>query len=1371
MNELFKPAAVVVALLLSSFPAASLAQQPAAEGASAAAAGEAVGAPSPAATPEEIANLGTITDLARTLAWLGFDHRPQGKEERAKFIEDLCRLSSNYPDVDPGTRLHAAGLAAAVGRAVGAAQSNYRAHLAGDAPPHFGAGKDAPLEEMTHRLDQWLATLVADPNAGLPKLLARGFLSKLILEMDPDHKAATEQLAVLPSEIVDDNLDWDRLLASLPMHQPVSGTLRWRNGDELPGKFLGLDAERIRWESPLFEEPVEISRNHLAGVKLSSSSADSKDPFRLKLRSGDVLYGDFRSIGDDLVRFESQRHGSITILRDRILEARRLTHESLLLAGPVGLRGWKKNSSSSIPETNWAVSPSGSLRTLAWNSTLYRSLAFPEKAEISFVVRSGARPDFRLAMGRPPRKSLSIETWEDDLVLVLKDRFVRILTLGEEDRAVSLRVLWDREIGSIAVHDDTGRRLAGFDDEGHVPPVEENKKAALGLLKMILNRRLAAKDAFAAEGESSEQGIHVENKGYDLVLDNVLVRRWDGSAPEKVERVNGERVEWLGGGAIGGQITAFKGEGTGGLEIDGKDLSGTRPGMEDVARILFSRPDAEEAAAAAEGDVDEEPTTSRVVFAWSDGELVTGELLEVRGPELMVRTSWAAEPFALEVGQALSMNWIHPEGLPVPPEPEDRLWTTAKDSFHGTIRHAEEGEAGEGRVLWKPAGARRPVALAGGGALRLSRNPSDKAIPEELKNRDRIVFSGGEIAPTSIEAISPEEIRIDSPWFENKVIPVSRLLAVEVGSGFNGLDGFSDQRWREVEGKNHGQKKAKESKVEVKGDSAVLQTGALAHPAALGGGEVEFDAEWADDHGPLAVRLFVGDADDADDGYVINLLRYSGRIWVNDDADAGNNFSGKQIQKADRKMEFRFRFKTDEAGKLSVAVLIDGKELVKFPIPATRMRGVGLVFDTDRPFFNADYRSAVTISGFRSNPGLGTRFGSVDQKSRERALTVPRFRKEDPPTHCLVAPNGDVLRGRLETYGSGKAQFFSGLEQFTFPKERLSAIVWLREAEEGEQGEEAPTDLEAAPPEEPAAEEGAAGIPGVQILGGNRVVLGNGFRAQGNLRIEVGGGLVRVNGKEVQAQEKVVEGPVAVAADAGGSSSPADGTVLVLMKGGSALRFGDYRYNGVNLSGTHPLLGRSTIPVAAIAEFRFGTPASKTLATPYDNWVLKMAPEPVIPQDGGAGGAAGSLVGEPSPAFKLDQLDGEAFSIEDQKGKVVVLDFWATWCGPCVRAMPDVLAAIEKFDKSKVAFVGVNQSEAELVISDFLTRTGWSFPVALDVEGKVAEKFQVEGIPHTVIIDAEGKVAWVHSGFKPGFGKELEERIREILGEVQTRER
>ena len=139
------------------------------------------------------------------------------------------------------------------------------------------------------------------------------------------------------------------------------------------------------------------------------------------------------------------------------------------------------------------------------------------------------------------------------------------------------------------------------------------------------------------------------------------------------------------------------------------------------------------------------------------------------------------------------------------------------------------------------------------------------------------------------------------------------------------------------------------------------------------------------------------------------------------------------------------------------------------------------------------------------------------------------------------------------------------------------------------------------------------------------------------------------------------------------------------------------------------------------------------------------------------------LIGKIAPDFELTDLDGKAVKLSSLKGKVVVLDFWATWCGPCVAALPTVSSVTSSFHDKGVVFYAVNMKEKSDVISKFQTDKNLTFPVLLDPEGTVADLYLAKSIPQTVLIDANGKIEAVHVGFKVNLKKELTQQLTDML--------
>jgi peroxiredoxin len=142
--------------------------------------------------------------------------------------------------------------------------------------------------------------------------------------------------------------------------------------------------------------------------------------------------------------------------------------------------------------------------------------------------------------------------------------------------------------------------------------------------------------------------------------------------------------------------------------------------------------------------------------------------------------------------------------------------------------------------------------------------------------------------------------------------------------------------------------------------------------------------------------------------------------------------------------------------------------------------------------------------------------------------------------------------------------------------------------------------------------------------------------------------------------------------------------------------------------------------------------------------------------DSGQEDEAHPLQGQAAPDFELTDLEGKAVKLADHAGKeVVILDFWATWCGPCIKAMPIIDGVAHAFKDKGVVLYAVNLREGPDKIKAFLEQRKLSTHVLLDPKGEVGDKYQVEGIPQTVVIGKDGKVAKVFVGLLPDLKQRL----------------
>lgn len=139
--------------------------------------------------------------------------------------------------------------------------------------------------------------------------------------------------------------------------------------------------------------------------------------------------------------------------------------------------------------------------------------------------------------------------------------------------------------------------------------------------------------------------------------------------------------------------------------------------------------------------------------------------------------------------------------------------------------------------------------------------------------------------------------------------------------------------------------------------------------------------------------------------------------------------------------------------------------------------------------------------------------------------------------------------------------------------------------------------------------------------------------------------------------------------------------------------------------------------------------------------------------------------GQPAPPFKLAALKGDApFTLDGLKGRVTLIDFWASWCGPCREAMPQYDALRGEFPHDKFDVLAINMDEERKDAEGFLAKHSVSYPIALDPAGEAAKAFGLTGMPTSYLLDANGVVKQRHNGFTKKDIDELRAEIKRLTG-------
>lgn len=136
-----------------------------------------------------------------------------------------------------------------------------------------------------------------------------------------------------------------------------------------------------------------------------------------------------------------------------------------------------------------------------------------------------------------------------------------------------------------------------------------------------------------------------------------------------------------------------------------------------------------------------------------------------------------------------------------------------------------------------------------------------------------------------------------------------------------------------------------------------------------------------------------------------------------------------------------------------------------------------------------------------------------------------------------------------------------------------------------------------------------------------------------------------------------------------------------------------------------------------------------------------------------------------APDFTLPLAGKKKLKLSQLQGNVVMINFWASWCGPCREEMPLIEDLFQKYKKLGFVVYGVNVDANPQDAQALLKETGVSFPVGYDTKNKVSQLYSVDSMPSTVMVDRKGNMRFLHRGYKPGYEKDYEKQIRQLIRE------
>jgi peroxiredoxin len=133
------------------------------------------------------------------------------------------------------------------------------------------------------------------------------------------------------------------------------------------------------------------------------------------------------------------------------------------------------------------------------------------------------------------------------------------------------------------------------------------------------------------------------------------------------------------------------------------------------------------------------------------------------------------------------------------------------------------------------------------------------------------------------------------------------------------------------------------------------------------------------------------------------------------------------------------------------------------------------------------------------------------------------------------------------------------------------------------------------------------------------------------------------------------------------------------------------------------------------------------------------------------------------PDFTLKTMNGDNVRLEELRGQVVLINFWASWCGPCRQEMPLLQKIQDRYEPLGFTVLGVNVDEQEEKARRIVDRMSLDFPLLLDTTQSVSEAYEVDAMPFSVLVDRNGKISYIHRGYKPGDENQYVNRLKQLL--------
>lgn len=515
-------------------------------------------------------------------------------------------------------------------------------------------------------------------------------------------------------------------------------TLRWKNGDVLPGKLLESASGMIHWSSPYFSDDLVVDMGVLDSIVFPKQSAPAMEAFRIGTVSGDIWIADIVDSDAETFLFSSARHGRFRVDREAIYTLERRVHPNLIFDGSQ-LTNWelpKGNANQPISLfggnalPDWYADRGGHPRTDKVKAKIFHALDWPQRFEIDVELACATRPPgFVFALGKNLYEALRLETWVNELVVVQGTLFEPVLTIQPDRRNFRLRLVYDGDTGVLEVFDFAGNLLLKLDEVGQTV---------------------------------KESGPYVYNRGQNLTVRRLRVYRQPIDSTKQQVDPSKPRVHMMNGQVVYGKLFVQK-ESTYVLD---EDENRHAIDIQQIDRVVQPSGTLVEM---------EHP----VAVTYPDGAVLRGKIAQVNPDSVLLQTAFSNEPIECVFAGAslLRMELSGPKNHEQI-EDEDRLFHPAGNLRGRVLFDVEDGSL----IRWKPVGASEAVRLAKVRRAHIERNNrrASKAWPFDTSRFRHILhLKSGEIIPCQISSYNEKSVGFQSPFISAHLIDSVDVKALE----------------------------------------------------------------------------------------------------------------------------------------------------------------------------------------------------------------------------------------------------------------------------------------------------------------------------------------------------------------------------------------------------------------------------------------------------------------------------------------------------------------------------------------------------------------------------------------------------------------